>query len=85
MKYKKDEITVILTTWKRNYLLQQLQRLSMQTKKPYQVWVYQNESHLQIPKEFRKRSDVSLIQSHDINFKFQKKYTRIEDNTEINS
>ena len=74
MKYKKDEITVILTTWKRNYLLQQLQRLSMQTKKPYLVWVYQNESHLQIPKEFRKRSDVSLIQSHDINFKFHGRF-----------
>lgn len=74
MKYKKDEITVILSVWKRNHLEQQLQRMSEQTKKPYQVWIYQNESHSNISDEFKKRWNISLIQSCDINFKFHGRF-----------
>ena len=72
----KDEITVILTVWKRNNLSQQISQLVNQTKKPYQIWIYQNESHLDlsIPEQVKRQFNISVIQSRDINFKFHGRF-----------
>jgi len=71
-----DEITVILTAWRRTHLQKQLEHVLYQTKKPYQIWIYQNESHLniKIPDLVKKEYNISLIQSKDINFKFHGRF-----------
>jgi hypothetical protein len=76
VNYLKDEITVILTAWKRNYLPEQLNHIINQTKKPYQIWIYQNESHLNIniPEHLKAAHKISVIQSRDINFKFHGRF-----------
>ena len=76
MDYIKNEITVIMTVWKRNNYRLQLDRIKNQTKKPYQIWIYQNESHLDIDisdKE-KKEYNISVIHSKDINFKFHARF-----------
>jgi len=75
MQYKENEITVILTVWKRDHVAEQIHALASQTKKPARVLIYQNESHFDIPLDIREKYDVSLIQSHDINFKFHGRFT----------
>lgn len=72
----KDEITVILTVWKRPHLQKQLNHVLSQTKKPSQVWIYQNESHfnIDIPEEAKEKHNISVIQSKDINFKFHGRF-----------
>tara|TARA_R100000008_G_scaffold17216_1_gene8583 strand:+ start:4619 stop:5425 length:807 start_codon:yes stop_codon:yes gene_type:complete len=76
MEYIKDEITVILTAWKRNHILKQLGMIKSQSKKPYQIWIYQNESHvdINISKEEKEKYNISVIQSKDINFKFHGRF-----------
>ena len=71
-----DEITVILTVWKRHHLKKQLNYILNQTKKPYQIWIYQNESHMDIdiPDNLKEKYNISLIQSKDINFKFHGRF-----------
>lgn len=76
-KYINNEITVILTVWKRHQNLQmQLEHLVNQTKKPYQIWIYQNESHfnIQLSTETKEEHKISVIQSKDINFKFHGRF-----------
>jgi len=72
----KNEITVILTAWKRTHLQKQLTYILNQSKKPYQIWIYQNESHfdIQISELAKKEHNISLIQSKDINFKFHGRF-----------
>jgi hypothetical protein len=74
--YIKEEITVILSIWKRDHLQRQLNYILNQTKKPYQIWIYQNESHLsiQIPDHIKKSFNISVIQSRDLNFKFHGRF-----------
>jgi len=76
MKYSEDEITVILSVWKRNNLKKQLNHILNQTKKPYQIWIYQNESHMNIdiPDQVREKFKISIIQSKNINFKFHGRF-----------
>ena len=76
LDYIKDEITVILTVWKRPHLEKQLNAVLKQTKKPYQVWIYQNESHfdIEVDEEYKKAFNISIIQSKDINFKFHGRF-----------
>jgi len=71
-----NEVTVILTVWKRNNLQKQLNYILNQTKTPSQILVYQNESHLivDIPLDVKKKYNISLIQSQDINFKFHGRF-----------
>ena len=47
-----------------------------QTKAPYQIWIYQNESHvdINISKEEKEKYNISVIQSRDINFKFHGRF-----------
>ena len=70
--YIANEITVIISLWKRNNYEAQLEHLMEQTKKPYQIWIYQNESHIDvsIPEDIKKEYNISVIQSKDLNFKF---------------
>lgn len=72
INYIKDEITVILSLWKRENYVQQLEYIINQRKKPYQIWIYQNESHLNIdiPEDIKQKYNISIIQSKDMNFKF---------------
>ena len=76
LDYIKDEVTVILTVWKRSHIQKQLNCLLNQTKKPYQIWIYQNESHfdIKIPEETKSKFNISVIQSKDINFKFHGRF-----------
>ena len=76
MDYIKDEITVILTVWKRSHLLKQLGMIKSQTKRPHQIWIYQNESHvdIDISREDKEKYNISIIQSKDINFKFHARF-----------
>jgi len=70
--YIANEITVIISLWKRNNYEAQLEHVMEQTKKPYQIWIYQNESHVDvsIPEDIKKEYNISVIQSKDLNFKF---------------
>ena len=72
IEYLKDEITVIISLWKRNNYEAQLNHIVNQTKRPYQIWIYQNESHIDvyIPDKIKQKYNISIIQSQDINFKF---------------
>jgi len=77
VEYLKNEITVILTVWKRHQNLQaQLEYVLAQTKKPYQVWIYQNESHfdIQLSAQTKQAHNIAVIQSKDINFKFHGRF-----------
>lgn len=38
-----NEITAIVTVWKRTHLEEQLEALARQTTPPREIWVYQNE------------------------------------------
>lgn len=72
----KNEITVILTVWKRNNLVEQIRHIINQSKRPYQIWIYQNESHvdIQIPKDIKEEYNISHIHSKDTNFKFHGRF-----------
>lgn len=76
LEYIEDEITVILTVYRRKHLEKQLNCILSQTKKPYQVWIYQNESHINfaIPSELKKQYNISVIHSRDKNFKFHGRF-----------
>jgi hypothetical protein len=76
METIKNEITAILTIWQRNHLKKQLECIINQTKRPYQIWIYQNESHLnvQLSEEIKKEYNISIIHSKDINFKFHARF-----------
>tara|TARA_R100000008_G_scaffold1988_1_gene1641 strand:- start:3545 stop:4309 length:765 start_codon:yes stop_codon:yes gene_type:complete len=77
VEYVKDEITAILTVWKRHQNLEaQIRHLLCQTKRPHQIWIYQNESHFNIgiSEETKKQYNISVIQSRDINFKFHGRF-----------
>ncbi len=45
---KPNGITIIITVWKRGYLDQQLGALIAQTIQPEQIWIIQNEQHINI-------------------------------------
>jgi hypothetical protein len=74
--YNTDEITVILTVWKRPHLQKQLNYILNQTKAPAQIWVYQNETHfnINISEDIKAKYNISFIHSKDINFKFHGRF-----------
>ncbi len=77
MEYEKDEITVIVTCWKRDNFELQMDHIVRQTLRPKQIWVYQNESHFDVSGR-RIDSDgipVSFVHSKDLNFKFHGRFT----------
>ena len=69
-----SDITVILTVYKRNNLEQQLQRLYNQTVDISNIYVYQNESHVNI-ESLKEQYDFKHIHCKDVNFKFHGRFT----------
>ena len=87
-----DKITVILTVWKRHNLEDQLIAIQNQTADIDQIYVYQNESHVDIS-HLKDRYNFKHVHSKDMNFKFhgrfalpllfETKYTAIFDDDTI--
>ena len=69
-----DDITVILTIWKRNNLEEQLERIYAQTADISDVYIYQNESHIDIY-PLKEKYNFKHIHSKDFNFKFHGRFT----------
>ncbi len=58
-----SNLTVILTIWKRNNLLEQLDSLFSQTVKPSVIWVIQCENHVNISQIFKYYPEISYLKS----------------------
>jgi hypothetical protein len=69
-----DRITVVLTVWKRNNLEEQLEAIYNQTADLSDVYVYQNESHVDIT-HLKERYKFKHVHSKDMNFKFHGRFT----------
>ncbi|HCT51116.1 MAG TPA: hypothetical protein DF712_01530 [Balneola sp.] len=67
-------INVILTVWKRNNLEDQLRAIYDQTADISDVYVYQNESHIDIT-YLRDKYNFKHVHSKDMNFKFHGRFT----------
>ena len=67
-------ISVILTVWKRDNLEEQLQAIKNQTADVSDIYVYQNESHVDI-EYLKEKYDFKHIHSKDFNFKFHGRFT----------
>ena len=67
-------INVILTVWKRNNLEEQLEAISKQTADISEVYVYQNESHVDIS-HLKSKYNFNHVHSKDMNFKFHGRFT----------
>ena len=76
-QYEEEQVTVILTCWKRNNFDEQIASIAKQSKRPKEIWVWQNESHVKLEKEELEKHGipVSIIKSEDINFKFHGRFT----------
>tara|TARA_Y100000034_G_scaffold135486_1_gene207585 strand:- start:97 stop:795 length:699 start_codon:yes stop_codon:yes gene_type:complete len=68
------EVTVVLTVWKRNNLEKQLEAIKNQTASIDEIYVYQNESHIDIS-YLQKEYTFRHIHSKDKNFKFHGRFT----------
>ena len=69
-----DKITVILTVWKRHNLEEQLIAIQNQTADIDEIYVYQNESHVDIS-HLKDRYNFKHVHSKDMNFKFHGRFT----------
>ena len=67
-------ISVILTVWKRDNLEEQLQAIKNQTADVSDIYVYQNESHVDI-EYLKEKYEFKHIHSKDFNFKFHGRFT----------
>ena len=67
-------INVILTVWKRNNLEEQLEAIQNQTVDVDQIYVYQNESHIDIT-SLKEKYNFKHVHSKDMNFKFHGRFT----------
>ena len=67
-------INVILTVWKRNNLEEQLNAIKNQTVDVSEIYVYQNESHIDIS-YLKDKYDFKHVHSKDMNFKFHGRFT----------
>tara|TARA_R100000008_G_scaffold398_1_gene383 strand:+ start:7904 stop:8605 length:702 start_codon:yes stop_codon:yes gene_type:complete len=69
-----DDINVILTVWKRNNLERQLACMQEQSANISDIYVYQNESHLDI-EYLKEKYDFYHIHCKNKNFKFHGRFT----------
>ena len=69
-----NDISIILTVYKRNYIEEQLRRIYAQTVNISNVYIYQNESHIDIS-HLKEKYDFKHIHSKDHNFKFHGRFT----------
>lgn len=66
-------VTIVITTWQRKYLKEQLESLLNQTVFPEQIWIIQNENHLDLVPVIKKYSSCFPSLFHiksDLNFKY---------------
>ena len=68
-----SDISVILTVWKRNNLATQLEYITNQTADISDIYVYQNESHVDIT-SLKDKYNFKHIHSKDVNFKFHGRF-----------
>ena len=69
-----DKTTVILTVWKRNNLEAQLKSILNQTSELADIYVYQNESHVDIS-HLKNQYNFKHVHSKHMNFKFHGRFT----------
>ena len=69
-----EKINVILTVWKRNNLEEQLEAIQNQTADIDTVYVYQNESHVDIS-HLKSKYNFQHVHMKDTNFKFHGRFT----------
>ena len=69
-----SDISVILTVWKRENLAKQLECIKNQTVDISDIYVYQNESHIDIT-YLKDKYNFKHIHSKDVNFKFHGRFT----------
>jgi hypothetical protein len=69
-----SDISVILTAYKRDNIEQQLERIYNQTVDISDIYVYQNESHIDIS-HLKEKHDFKHVHSKDNNFKFHGRFT----------
>lgn len=74
MEKNKEQVSVILTVWKRNNLERQLKAIYEQTANIEQIYVYQNENHIDIS-YLKDKYNFIHIHSKDKNFKFHGRFT----------
>jgi glycosyltransferase involved in cell wall biosynthesis len=67
-------VTVILSTWKRNYLETQIQSVLNQSVTPDRIILYQNESHQDFSDLVQKYS-IEHIHSRTTNFRYHSRFT----------
>ena len=78
----KNDIVVLLTVYKRKHFNKQISAILNQTKKPKDIYVYQNESHVEFKiseknLSLSKSLGVNIFHLHnkDKNFKFHGRFT----------
>ncbi len=69
-----SDMNVILTVWKRNNLEEQLEAINNQTANVKDIYVYQNESHVNID-HLKSRYAFKHIHAKNMNFKFHGRFT----------
>jgi len=67
------DITVVISVWKRNTLEEQLIAIQNQTADVDSVYVYQNESHLDV-NSLKEQYGFKHVHSRDVNFKFHGRF-----------
>lgn len=74
MREKKDSISVILTVWKRDNLERQLEAICKQTANIDEIYVFQNENHVDI-ENLKQKYNFKHVHSKNTNFKFHGRFT----------
>lgn len=74
---RNNDITVIITVWKRRYLSRQLESIINQVVPPKQIWILQNEEHVEIGKiigKFQITFPNILVVNSQLNLKYFGRY-----------
>ena len=69
-----DNVTVILSTWKRDYLETQIESVLNQSVEPHRIILYQNESHQDFS-DIVKKYSIEHIHSRTTNFRYHSRFT----------
>ena len=65
-KEKKDKISIIICVYKRKkYLKEQLKAILNQSIKPAEIFILQNENHINLSKHKRKYKNIKIIKSSE--------------------
>lgn len=72
--FSEDDVSVVLTVWKRNNLELQLEAINNQSANIKDIYVFQNENHINI-ENLKEKFNFKHIHSKDFNFKFHGRFT----------